>query len=85
MKTILPVAAAFVVATYVVAYGTLYHFGQPAANLTYWVYSDRTPDWAEKCLYYGFYPPYFLHQRLLGGARHNYDRPEPWFPPAYKW
>ncbi len=62
---------------YLSAYGALYHFGRPAANLAYWVYSDHGPAWAEDCLYYAFYPPYFVHQRVLGGGRHNYDRPEP--------
>ena len=70
---------------YAIKYGVLYHLRCPATNLSYWAYSERTEDWAEKCLYYGFYPAYFVHQRVLGGQRHNYDRPEPWFPQADAW
>ncbi len=65
------------VCLYVFVYGALYHVRTPAANLAYWVYSERAPAWAEECVYYAFYPPYFLHQRVVGAGRHNYDRPEP--------
>ncbi len=40
---------------YLIAYGVLYHFRCPAANLSYWAYSESTPDWAEMSMYYGFY------------------------------
>ena len=71
-------------ALYVIAYCTLYHFRQPAANLAFWVYSKPANKRTEKCLYYGFYPIYFVHQRFFRGMRHNDDR-EPYYPPAFQW
>jgi len=85
MSRIFRFACGLFLPLYLLVYAFLYHFRGPAANLAYWVYSESTPDWAEVSLYYAFYPPYFVHQRLFAGARHNYDRPEPWFPPAYEW
>ena len=72
--------AAPALSIYLMAYALLYDFRSSAANMSYWVYSERAPEWAETCLYYGFYPAYFSHQRMLGGQRHNYDR-----IPAYGW
>jgi hypothetical protein len=31
-------------------------------------------------VYYCFSPVYFIHQRVFGGQRHNYDK-----VPAYTW
>jgi len=62
------------ICAYADTYAVLYARRGPAANLAFWVYTEYGPNWAEKSLFYGFYPVYFVHTRALDGARHNWDR-----------
>jgi hypothetical protein len=73
------------ICAYVDVYALLYAHREPAANLAYWAYTTpvQAPLWVESSLYYGFYPIYFVHERLLGGWRHNYDRTHPVYPPGF--
>ncbi len=69
---------------YVFAYVTLFHYRRPAANLAYWCYTGTGPDWAETCLYYGFFPVYFVHARMFDGHRHTWDRSQPVYPANFE-
>lgn len=69
---------------YVMAYFALYSNRKPAANLAYWAYSEDKPQWVENCLYYGFFPVYFIHQRVFGIGRHTWDREEIHIPPDFQ-
>jgi hypothetical protein len=73
MKNRVAFSAVWACGIYLTIYGVLYYLRGSAANLSYWVYSERTPDWVECSLYYGFYPAYIVHQRCFGGQRHIYD------------
>jgi hypothetical protein len=85
MKRSVAMLLLYFVCFYVVAYCALYHFRKPAANLGYWAYTgDYWPDSIERCIYYAFYPLYVTHQRFLGGHRHTWDRPEPYWPPNFQ-
>ncbi len=67
---------------YIAIYGCLFHYRRPAANLAYWAYTDAGPDWVETCLYYGFFPVYFVHQRVFHSQRHTWDRSTPVMGPG---
>jgi hypothetical protein len=74
----------FAFLVYLVAYGFLYSNRKPAANLAYWAYTEDRPMWVEDCLYYGFYPVYFAHQRLFHVGRHTWDREHIEFPADFQ-
>jgi hypothetical protein len=76
--------AMFLVCAYVIAYAATYANRKPAANLAYWAYTEDTPEWVEDCLYYGFYPVYFIHQRLFQVGRHTWDREPVEIPADFK-
>jgi hypothetical protein len=86
MNKHLPSLGFSVLVLYLCAYTALYHFRHPAANLAYWCYiaGGRKTETLERCAYYGFFPIYFIHQRLLGAGRHTWDRPAPSFPPGFQ-
>lgn len=76
MKRILMIAVSLL-ALYIGGYAMLYAHRSPAANLMYFVYSKDGSFWAshEEAIYRFYYPLYRVHH-LLGGMRHNFDRPE---------
>ena len=86
MNKYLPYLGCFVLCLYLGAYAILYHFRLPSANLAYWQYTKggRETEAFERCVYYFFYPLYFVHQRAFGAGRHTWDRPAPYFPPGFQ-
>lgn len=77
-KRAIAIMSAGLLILYVASYGYLYANSCPAANLMYFCYvkGGAETERQERILYYFYYPAYKVH-RLLGGARHNYDRPRP--------
>jgi len=69
---------------YVAGYALIYANRKPAANLAYWAYTEDSPEWVEDCFYYGFYPLYFIHQRVFHIGRHIWDRPVWVIPPGFE-
>lgn len=63
---------------YVGSYTALYANRCPAANMMYFAYlkGGTETEGEEDVLYRFYYPVYKLHY-LLGGQKHNYDRPKP--------
>lgn len=64
-------------ALYISAYSVAYSHRHPAANMSYWMYTDMDDDEKiEEVEYYLFYPIYQVHKVLTkkGIARHNWDR-----------
>ena len=74
----------YVLSLYLISYCALYYFRRPAANLAYWGYTENTPEWVESCMYYAFYPPYVVHQRIFHAQRHAWDRPTIHYPPDFQ-
>ena len=83
MKTIVTALACGAL-LYLAVYASLFHLRRPAANLAYWAYTEDTPEWIETCLYYVFFPVYFVHQRVFDVQRHTWDRFEIIYPPDFK-
>jgi hypothetical protein len=72
-----------IVCLYIAVYSCLFYFRRPAANLAYWAYTENTSETVETCLYYGFFPVYYVHQRVFNVQKHTWDRSEPVYPPGF--
>src|SRR5258708_3879566 len=63
-------ATAFYIASYVEELS----IRSPAGNMAYFIYSEN--GYVDYALYVAFWPIYKAHHLLIGGVRHNLDRPD---------